>query len=59
MLSTSEIILEYVSPLLGAIFANLMFAGETKTNSIVVISLFVLPLSHFIFIAFVLSSSIE
>jgi hypothetical protein len=47
MLSTSEIILEYVSPLLGAIFANLMFAGETKTISIVVISLFVLPLSHF------------
>jgi hypothetical protein len=28
MLSTREILLEYVSPLLGAIFANLMFAGK-------------------------------
>lgn len=28
MLSKREILLEYVSPLLGAIFANLMFAGE-------------------------------
>ncbi|KAL3768110.1 hypothetical protein ACHAWO_008278 [Cyclotella atomus] len=30
MLSTREILLEYVSPLLGAIFANLMFAAPLK-----------------------------
>lgn len=30
MMSTREILLEYVSPLLGAIFANLMFAAPLK-----------------------------